>query len=85
MRPILVAFAVLAFALPALAQARAGCSSSSTARLRPGRRARRCASRPSLDEAAAMMARDPAVTSGMFTGELHAWTPAFRSDQPLPH
>ncbi len=38
----------------------------------------------SLEEAAAMMSQDPAVTSGMFTGELHAWTPAFRSDQPLP-
>jgi uncharacterized protein YciI len=37
-----------------------------------------------LDEAKAWMAADPSVTSGMFTGEIHGWTPAFRSDKPLP-
>ena len=38
----------------------------------------------SLEAATALMASDPAVTSGMFLGEIHAWAPAFRSDQPLP-
>jgi uncharacterized protein YciI len=37
-----------------------------------------------LDEAKALMAADPSVTSGMFTGEIHGWTPVFRSDKPLP-
>ena len=37
-----------------------------------------------LDEAKAFMAEDPSVTSGMFTGEVHGWTPVFRSDKPLP-
>lgn len=38
----------------------------------------------SLDEAKGLMAADPGVSSGMFLGEVHAWTPVFRSDQPLP-
>jgi uncharacterized protein YciI len=38
----------------------------------------------SLEEARALMAADPGVSSGMFMGEVHAWTPVFRSDQPLP-
>ena len=37
-----------------------------------------------LDEAKALMAADPSVTSGMFTGEVHGWTPVFRSEKPLP-
>jgi hypothetical protein len=36
------------------------------------------------DEAAAVMAQDPGIVSGMFVGELLAWTPFFRSDKPLP-
>ena len=122
MRPILVALAVLAVALPALAQAPGGLfifiyrqgpawKVGAPMREQPamgphGAYMKRLfeagqsfAAGPttdapggivivraaSLDEAAAMMARDPALTSGMFIGELHAWTPAFRSDQPLPH
>jgi uncharacterized protein YciI len=38
----------------------------------------------SQDEAAAILAKDPAITSGLFLGEVHGWAPAFRSDQPLP-
>ena len=37
-----------------------------------------------LDEAKTLMAADPGVTSGMFTGEIHGWIPVFRSDKPLP-
>jgi uncharacterized protein YciI len=36
------------------------------------------------EEAAALMAQDPSITSGMFVGEILPWTPAFRSDKPLP-
>lgn len=38
----------------------------------------------SNDEAQAMLAADPAVTSGVFAAELRAWTPRFRSPEPLP-
>jgi len=38
----------------------------------------------SAEEAAALLAADPGVSSGMFAAEVHAWSPAFRSDQPLP-
>lgn len=38
----------------------------------------------SLDEAKSLLAQDPGVASGMFVAEAHAWSPAFRSDQPLP-
>ncbi len=38
----------------------------------------------SLDEARALAAADPGVSSGMFAIEVHAWAPAFRSDLPLP-
>jgi uncharacterized protein YciI len=38
----------------------------------------------SLDEAKALTAADPGVSSGMFSAEVHAWTPVFRSDKPLP-
>jgi len=37
-----------------------------------------------LEDAKALMAADPGVRSGMFLGEVHAWTPVFRSDQALP-
>lgn len=37
-----------------------------------------------LDEAKAMLAADPAVTGGVFTGELQHWVPRFRTDSPRP-
>lgn len=37
----------------------------------------------SLDEAQAMMAADPAVTSGLFVGEVRAWRPAFSTGEPV--
>lgn len=37
----------------------------------------------SLEAAQAIMAADPAVTSGLFTGELRSWTPMFSSGEPL--
>lgn len=37
----------------------------------------------SLDEAQAVMAADPAVTSGLFVGEVRAWRPAFSSGEPV--
>lgn len=37
-----------------------------------------------LKEAQAMLAADPAIRSGVFTGSIEAWRPGFRTDQPLP-
>ena len=37
-----------------------------------------------LDEARAILAADPAITSGIFVAELKQWTPRFRSDEALP-
>jgi hypothetical protein len=37
-----------------------------------------------LDEARALLAADPAITSGIFVGELEQWRPRFRSDKALP-
>ena len=36
-----------------------------------------------IEEAKAIFAADPALTSGIFVGEVHAWLPAFDSGQPL--
>jgi len=38
----------------------------------------------SLDEARRMLAEDPAVTGGVFVGEVQHWVPRFRTDRPLP-
>ena len=37
-----------------------------------------------LGEAKALLAADPSITSGMFVADVHAWTPVFRSEAPLP-
>ena len=37
-----------------------------------------------LEAATALMAADPSVTSGMFIGEIHSWSPTFYSLTPLP-
>jgi len=37
-----------------------------------------------MDEARAILAADPAITSGIFVAELRQWTPRFRTDEPLP-
>jgi len=37
----------------------------------------------SLDEAKAVMAADPAVTAGLFVGEVRAWRVAFSNGDPL--
>jgi uncharacterized protein len=37
-----------------------------------------------VDEARAMLAADPAITSGIFVAELRHWVPRFRTDNPLP-
>ncbi len=37
-----------------------------------------------LDEARAIVAVDPAVTSGVFVGEVHAWSPRIRGAGELP-
>lgn len=37
-----------------------------------------------VDEARAILAADPAITSGIFVAELRQWTPRFRTDAPLP-
>lgn len=37
-----------------------------------------------IDEARAILAADPAITSGIFVAELRHWRPRFRSDEPLP-
>ena len=37
-----------------------------------------------VDEARAILAADPAITSGIFVAELRHWRPRFRSDEPLP-
>ena len=38
----------------------------------------------SLKAATALMAADPSVTSKMFVGEIHSWSPSFHSPQPIP-
>ncbi|MCW5723799.1 MAG: hypothetical protein KIS81_02460 [Maricaulaceae bacterium] len=38
----------------------------------------------SLEEAEAMMAEDPAVLNGVFTGEVREWRTRFVSEDPLP-
>jgi uncharacterized protein YciI len=38
----------------------------------------------SLDQAKAILASDPSITSGMFVAEVHPWSPVFRVDKPLP-
>ena len=38
----------------------------------------------SLEEARAIQAADPAVTTGVFTGEVEHWVPRFRTHHPLP-
>ena len=37
-----------------------------------------------LAEAQATLAADPAIVSGVFVADLRAWTPRFRSSEPLP-
>lgn len=37
-----------------------------------------------IEEARAMLAADPAITSGIFVAELRHWQVRFRSDQSLP-
>lgn len=37
-----------------------------------------------IEEARALLAADPAVTSGIFVAELRHWRPRFRTDAPLP-
>jgi uncharacterized protein YciI len=37
-----------------------------------------------IDEARAVLAADPAITSGIFVAELRHWRPRFRTDDPLP-
>jgi uncharacterized protein YciI len=37
-----------------------------------------------MDEARAILAADPAITSGIFVAQLRHWRPRFRSDRPLP-
>lgn len=37
-----------------------------------------------IDEARAMLAADPAITSGIFVAELRHWRPRFRTEAPLP-
>ena len=37
-----------------------------------------------LEEARAIVAADPAVTSGVFVGEVHAWSPRIRGAGELP-
>lgn len=39
---------------------------------------------PSLEEARAFLAADPAIVNGTFVGEVNLWSPAVRSDRPLP-
>ena len=38
----------------------------------------------SLEAAKAAMQADPSVSSGMFVGEVHSWSPSFHSPGPLP-
>lgn len=38
----------------------------------------------SMDEARAIVAADPAVTTGVFVGEVHAWSPRIRGAGELP-
>lgn len=37
-----------------------------------------------IDEARAILAKDPAITSGIFVAELRHWVPRFRVETPLP-
>lgn len=37
-----------------------------------------------LDEARAILAADPAITSGIFVAELRHWQVRFRTEEPLP-
>ncbi len=37
-----------------------------------------------IDEARALLAADPAITSGIFVAELRHWVPRFYGDAPLP-
>jgi uncharacterized protein YciI len=37
-----------------------------------------------LEEAQRIQAEDPAVTSGLFVGEVERWSARFRTDDPLP-
>jgi uncharacterized protein YciI len=37
-----------------------------------------------IGEAQAMLAADPAITSGIFSATLEHWRPRFRMDEPLP-
>lgn len=38
----------------------------------------------SLEAATAIMQADPSVTSKMFVGEIHSWSPTFHSPDPIP-
>ena len=38
----------------------------------------------SMDEARTIVAADPAVTTGVFVGEVHAWSPRIRGAGELP-
>lgn len=38
----------------------------------------------SAEEASAILAADPAITSGIFVAELRHWRVRFRTDEPLP-
>jgi uncharacterized protein len=37
-----------------------------------------------IEDARAILAADPAITSGIFVAELRHWSPRFRTDAPLP-
>jgi uncharacterized protein YciI len=37
-----------------------------------------------IEEALGLLAADPAVTSGIFVGEVEHWRPRFRADRALP-
>lgn len=38
----------------------------------------------SLEAATALMDADPSVTSKMFVGDIHSWSPVFHSPTPIP-
>jgi hypothetical protein len=36
-----------------------------------------------IEEARALLREDPAIVSGIFTGDVEGWAPRFRSEAPL--
>ncbi len=38
-----------------------------------------------IEEARALLAADPAITSGIFVAEVRHWRVSFRNEEPLPH